>query len=142
MGLDFQGSLGGSGGFVRVDSDSATASFGGADGRGGTIYLEEGCTIDASGGSGSTGGNGLNDGLSGVSSPVAVSFDADGNDSNDSMENGVVLNFGSIITRGGGAGALGGDVVFDGLDAAYAPGPAPGVLDLQGDGVSGEFIAQ
>ena len=142
-GLNLVGSFGGFGGEILVDSDSSLSVAGGADGRGGDITLHAGATIDASGGPGGSGGDGLNDGITlSVTAPVAVTFDADGLDLDDPGENGVVRNLGLILSRGIGAGAFGGDVLFDGLDAALIVGPAPGTLDLFGAGDLGDFLSQ
>ena len=136
------GSFGGFGGEIFVNSDSVFGSIGGGDGRGGNITLEPGGTIDASGGPAGSGGDALNDGAATVTAPIAITFDADGADSDDSAENGVVLNLGLILARGVGTGAFGGDVLFDGLDDTFAPGPDPGTLDLLGDGALGDFLNQ
>jgi hypothetical protein len=142
LGRSVVGSFGGFGGAILVDSDSAFA-VGGVDGRGGNITLEAGGVIDASGGSAGSGGDALNDGFfQSVTVPIAVTFEADGIDSDDSAENGIVLNFGLILARGVGTGAFGGDVLFDGLNGLFAPGPDPGTLDLFGDGALGDFLSQ
>lgn len=141
-GLGFVGSFGGFGGEILIESDSPASVGGGGDGRGGDITLHAGATIDASGGSAGSGGDGLNDGTVDVTTPVAVIFDADGDDSDLPGENGIVLNLGIIISRGTGPGAFGGDVLFDGLDSLLAPGPLPGFLDLFGDGDVGDFLSQ
>ena len=144
FGLSFLGSFGGFGGRVTAESDSASVSVGGADGRGGDITLGSGATIDVSGGTGDVGGDGLNDLAVGVTVPVAVTLDADGLDSDDPSENGVVQNLGTILGRGGPFDGNGGDVLFDGLDAGLAVGPAPGFLDLLGSGAGflGDFLSQ
>jgi len=144
-GLAIAGSFGGLGGGVTADSDSAVILVGGGDGRGGDITLNQGATIDVSGGPGDLGGDALNDLVTpSVTSPTAVIFDADGPDSDDPSENGVVRNLGTILGRGAPFGGNGGDVLFDGLDAGLAVGPAPGFLDLlgSGTGVLGDFLSQ
>lgn len=142
-GLGFVGSFGGFGGDILIESDSPASGGGGGDGRGGDITLHAGATVDASGGPGGSGGDGLNDGITlSVTSPVAVTFDSDGDDSDDPAENGIVRNLGLILSRGIGTGAIGGDVLFDGLDASLSVGPLPGVLDLLGSGALGDFLSQ
>jgi hypothetical protein len=145
FGLSIAGSFGGLGGSVTADSDSASVGVGGADGRGGDITLNPGATIDVSGGPGDLGGDALNDlATSSVTAPTAVIFDADGLDSDDPSENGVVRNLGTILGRGAAFGGNGGDVLFDGLTAGLAVGPAAGFLDLlgSGTGVLGDFLSQ
>jgi hypothetical protein len=126
---------GGMGGIVNALSDSDL------DGRGGDITLYEGATLDLSGGEGFVGGEGLNDGFPGATFPIAVLFDADGANSNNPMENGVVRNLGLIVSHGAPSNGDGGDVRFDGLDDGLNIGPAPGSLDLQaaGSGQNGGF---
>ena len=144
-GLNVAGAYGGFGGSVTADSDSSTISAGGGDGRGGDITLNQGATIDVSGGPGGFGGDALNDLVTlQVTLPAAVIFDADGADSDDPSENGVVRNLGTILGLGAPSGGNGGDVLFDGLTAALAVGPAPGFLDLSGSGVGalGDFLSQ
>ena len=142
-GLALVGSFGGFGGEILVDSDSLFSVGGGADGRGGDITLHVGAIIDVSGGSAGSGGDALNDGiLFSVTSPVAVTLDSDGIDSDDPGENGIVRNFGTIIARGVGPGSIGGDVLFDGLDSSLNPGPLPGFLDLTGAAQLGDFLSQ
>ena len=119
---------GGMGGIVNAISDNDL------DGRGGDITLYAGATIDLSGGEGSVGGEGFNDGFPGATFPHAVLFDADGANSNNPMENGVVRNLGLIVSHGAPSNGDGGDVRFDGLDDGLNVGPAPGTLDLQGAG--------
>jgi hypothetical protein len=143
-GLGIAGSFGGLGGSVGAESDSPAVGVGGADGRGGDITLHAGATIDVSGGFGGSGGDALNDLASGVTVPVAVIFDADGLNSDDPGENGIVQNLGTIIGRGAVFDGNGGDVLFDGLTAALAVGPSPGALDLSGSGAGflGDFLSQ
>jgi hypothetical protein len=128
----------GLGGLVHAQSDI----MGGADGRGGDITLHAGATIEVSGGVG--GGNALSDGSSSASFPVAVFFDADGNDSNNPLENGVVQNFGLIIARGEPENGKGGDIRFDGLNPALSVGPSSGSMDLMGagSGLGGGFKSE
>jgi len=143
-GLGIAGAYGGLGGAVQVESDSAFVVVGAADGRGGDITLHAGATIDVSGGFGGIGGDALNDLAAGVTTPVAVIFDADGADSDDAAENGIVQNFGTILGRGAPFDGNGGDVLFDGLDSGFVPGPAAGFLDLSGSGLGflGDFLSQ
>jgi hypothetical protein len=142
VGLSLVGSLGGFGGEILADSDSVISS-GGGDGRGGDITLHSGAVIDASGGPAGSGGDALNDGFpSSVLGPVAVTLDADGLDSDDPAENGIVLNLGTVIAQGVGAGSIGGDVLFDGLDSGLSPGPSPGFLDATGVAADGDFLSQ
>jgi len=121
---------GGLGGLVTAHSDSPLVGVG--DGRGGDITLHAGATLDLSGGM--DGGSGLSDASAGATSPTAVTFDADGNNSNDPSENGIVQNLGVIISRGRPKGGRGGDIHFDGLDAGMNVGPAQGSVVLQGSG--------
>jgi hypothetical protein len=75
---------------------------------------------------------------------LAVTFDADGNDSNDPSENGIVLNLGLITSLGAATNGRGGDIFFDGLDASLNVGPAPGSQYLQGSGagLDGSFLGE
>lgn len=138
------GTGGGFGGQLEVDSDYFGIPVGGADGRGGDITLLLGATIDVSGGAGPIGGDALNDDLDGVTTPTCVTFDADGADSDDSGENGIVRNLGTILGRGGANNGNGGDVLFDGLDPALGVGPLPGNIDRLGSGAGfdGDFLSQ
>jgi hypothetical protein len=124
---------GGAGGVVDAQSDCALVTGGLGDGRGGDIMLGSEGTIDVSGGEG--GGDAVNDGLQGATIDLtAVCFDADSRNSNNTSENGVVRNLGTIAARGGSPDGNGGDVRFDGLNGSLTNGPAPGSLDIMGTG--------
>jgi len=134
------GSGGGMGGVVTAHSDSPLIAVGGGDGRGGDITLHADATLDLSGGDG--GGSGMSDALAGATFPTAVTFDADGNNSNDPSENGIVQNLGLITSLGAATNGKGGDIHFDGLDSSSNVGPALGSAYLQGSGagLTGGFL--
>ena len=142
LGLSIAGSSAGWGGSVTANSDSPAATVGGGDGRGGDITLHAGATSTSPAGTAPSAATLAT--FAGVTAPVAVTFDADCLDSDDPSENGIVQNLGTNIGRGGLFDGDGGDVLFDGLTAALAVGPAPGFLDLLGDGAgfTGEFLSQ
>lgn len=144
-GLAIPGSFGGLGGLFMAESDSPSVGVGGADGRGGDITLHAGASIDVTGGFGGFGGDALNDlTIMSVTAPIAVILDADGLNSNDPSENGIVQNLGTIAARGAAFDGNGGDALFDGLTAALAVGPLAGLLDLSGSGAGflGDFLSQ
>jgi hypothetical protein len=123
----------GLGGFVLVESDTDK------DGWAGSITLDGGATIDVGGGEG--GGSGRNNSVDGASAPVCVYFDADGNNSNHPVRNGIVRNLGAIVSRGTSPGGDGGDVRFDGLDENRTVGADPGSLELSGT-EEGGFLSE
>ena len=96
------------------------------------------------GGNGDGGGSGVSNSSSGVTSPVAVTLDADGNNSNDTVENGIVQNLGVITSLGAVTNGKGGDIRLDGLDASLNVGPAAGSVYLQGSGtgLDGSFLSE
>jgi hypothetical protein len=113
---------GGDGGFVEVLTDDDNDDLGGA------ITIQTGAVLDISGGAGTIGGSARNGILN-----EAVILDADGLNGDDPA-NGIVINNGSIIARGGNPDGAGGDVIFDGLKANGTADPLPGLQDLDGAG--------
>lgn len=128
-GIPAGGSPAGHGGTVTANTDSSTSPSGGMDGRGGSITLHAGAAIDVSGGD--------------LTDHESVTFEADGNDSNNSSENGIVANLGVIYANSSSPGAKGGNIRFDGLNhQSQNPGPAPGSIDMQGSGGFGTWASQ
>ena len=128
-------SAGGRGGFLNVLSDTATVA-GANDGRGADIWITAGAVVDVTGGTGTPGGMAF--------PQLAISLDADGINTDDSAENGRVVNQGLIVTRGAATNGAGGSVAFDGLSEFGLVGPAPGNQDRSGSGsgAAGTFTAQ
>ncbi len=124
---------GGFGGRLVVDSDTDT------DGAGGDITLASGVTVNVSAGASTAGGSAIRDLTGGVTvGLVAVVFDADSGA--DSAAGGRVVNNGSILANGTGLLGLGGDVFFDGRDAAGAALPAAGSQSRSGTAGAGDFV--
>jgi hypothetical protein len=127
MGGVSMGGLGGDGGTLTANSGS------------GPITLAATGVVNASGGAGTTGGIGANDSAAGVTTPVAVLFDADSSDT--ALAGGAILNAGTITAdAGAGSSANGGDVQFDGNDGAGGP-PLEGTQSraASGAGLAGDF---
>ncbi|HVE43262.1 MAG TPA: hypothetical protein VNM14_25525 [Planctomycetota bacterium] len=110
---------GGLGGQVVVNTDS------GGNGIGGAITLTSGSVINVSGGTGTVGGFTRNNGgvapaNSTGAATLCVIFDAAGDltATPDGGNEGIVQNLGAIIATGGSPLARGGDVWFDGKNAA------------------------
>ena len=113
--------------------------------------------MDASGGSGSTGGSGRSDGIKGLVAPfpdnqeeIAIFLNCDGAHGNTCNW---MKNEGKLIARGGVHNGNGGDVVYHGIppgvlgtdsaDSGDYPVP-PGMVDTaaDGSGVKGDFAGQ
>jgi len=117
---------------VTVNSDN------GGTAKGGNITVQSVAVIDVSGGAGTIAGGSARTGSPGA----AVTLDAD-NSGNSTVNNGIIVNSGSIVARGGTGTAqgIGGNVLFDGQDlSATIPFPlaSAGSLDLSGS-VAGTF---
>ena len=106
------GGTGGLGGAVDIFCDKQ------ANGYGGNLTIEPAGFIDASGGPGTIGGSGRNDGGWGIAlfpeeqEQLSVLLNSDG--IHGSPKDGVLLNLGTIITKGGAGDGWGGDVMFHG----------------------------
>ena len=129
---------GGLGGQFNILTDSN------ADGIGGNLTIEADGLIDASGGAGARGGSARNDGTwdiamfpEGIES-IAVLLNSDG--LHGTPRDGVTVNRGRIICRGGASGGGGGDVIYHG-NGADQKDPVSGTVELQahGTGQTGNY---
>jgi len=126
----------------------------GHDRQSGTLIIESDGVIDASGGSGSTGGSARNDGKAGSVAlfpvqqndefdieSIAVLINSDGVHGSD---RGWIDNRGQIIARGGKVNGKGGDVVFHGKRQDGNETPLPGNVVNTGDasGAPGDFAGE
>ncbi|HVV88561.1 MAG TPA: hypothetical protein VHE35_36205 [Kofleriaceae bacterium] len=110
----------------------------------GVLTIEADGVIDASGGNGSVGGSGRNDGMD----AAVASWPVDQSDeysveqisvliNSDGVHGGAtgwIVNDGLIIARGGHANGSGGDVFFHGTGPDRLGTPTPGRIDDAGDG--------
>ena len=135
------GGTGGLGGAVDIFSD---ANF---DGFGGNLLIETTGVIDASGGTGTIGGSGRNNGGAGAANfpdeieMIAVLINCDGihGSSANWLE-----NRGWIIARGGAANGNGGDIVYHGISPDRDSSPPSGNIDnaASGTGRPGDYGAE
>jgi hypothetical protein len=123
---------GGLGGQFNILTDSN------ANGIGGNLTVTAEGVIDGSGGNGAVGGSARNDGTwdvaifpQGIES-IAVLLNSDG--LHGTPRDGVTVNLGRIIVRGGASGGAGGDVEFHGKGLDGADDPSPGSVDSSADG--------
>ena len=125
------GGTGGLGGAVEIFSDNNH------DGYGGNLLLDSSCVIDASGGSGTTGGDARHDDTPSVASfpdnqeEIAVLINCDGKHGNTANW---LLNDGMIIARGGAPNGNGGDVAYHGIAPDGNVSPPSGNVDTSGSG--------
>jgi hypothetical protein len=125
------GGTGGLGGAVDIFCDLK------ANGYGGNLTIEPEGFIDASGGPGTIGGSGRNDGGWGIAlfpneqEKISVLLNSDG--IHGSPKDGVLLNLGTIITRGASGDGWGGDVMFHGRGIDTSD-PLPGHVEADGSG--------
>jgi hypothetical protein len=141
------GGTGGGGGFVYVFSGD------GHDRMSGTLIISPDGVIDASGGSGTTGGSARNNGAGGVNlwpsvqtdeldvEQIAVLINSDGVHGAD---RGWIDNQGKIIARGGATNGAGGDVVYHGRRQDGNETPLSGDVENMGDGTGlrGDFSGE
>jgi hypothetical protein len=133
------GGTGGTGGLLYVFTDDDHGGPGP-----GNLVVETDGVLDASGGAGTIGGSGRNDGADGsvASWPVSqtdeyaveqigVLLNSDGVHGG---ATGSLDNQGLILTRGGHSNGSGGDVFFHGRDVSGSSTPQPGRIDDSGDG--------
>jgi hypothetical protein len=126
------GGEGGQGGILDLFSDDNH------NGVGGDLTIESTGLIDVSGGPGATGGSARNNGGAGVAmfpthqEDIAVLLNSDG--MHGGPTNGVLINHGMVIARGGASDGWGGDVMFHGRQEDADLDPDPGMMDLSGDG--------
>ena len=127
------GGRGGDGGPLNVFTDTD------ADGIGGDLTIEPSGVIDVSGGDGSVGGSARNNGVHGVAlfpddqHLIAVLLDSDCAPGGP-MQDGRLLNLGTVIARGGADDGWGGDVMFHGRRPDAQIDPLPGVIFTEGHG--------
>ena len=125
------GGTGGLGGAVDIFSDHNY------DGIGGHLLIATTGVIDASGGAGTIGGSGRNNGGGGVAGfpdemeLIAVLINCDGK--HGTTEN-WLDNQGLIIARGGAANGNGGDIVYHGISPDRDSSPPSGNIDNAGNG--------
>lgn len=125
------GGTGGLGGAVDIFSDHNY------DGIGGHLLIATTGMIDASGGAGTIGGSGRNNGGGGVAGfpdemeLIAVLINCDGK--HGTTEN-WLDNQGLIIARGGAANGNGGDIVYHGISPDRDSSPPSGNIDNAGNG--------
>jgi hypothetical protein len=125
------GGTGGLGGAVDIFCDKQ------ANGYGGNLTIEPEGYIDASGGPGTIGGSGRNDGGWGIAlfpeeqEQISVLLNSDG--IHGTPKDGVLLNLGTIITKGAPGDGWGGDVMFHGR-GADTDDPLPGHVESDGSG--------
>jgi hypothetical protein len=132
------GGAGGLGGAVNIFSDNNH------EGYGGNLLLDTTCVIDASGGSGSTGGDARHDNTDSVASfpdnqeEIAVLINCDGMHGN---THNWLQNSGMIVARGGAPNGNGGDVAYHGIAPDGSVSPPPGNVDTSGSGsgAAGDF---
>ena len=123
------GGTGGLGGAVDIFSD---ANY---DGIGGHLLIATTGVIDASGGAGTIGGSGRNNGGGGVAAfpdemeMIAVLINCDGK--HGTTEN-WLDNRGLIIARGGAANGNGGDIIYHGISPDRDSSPPSGNIDNAG----------
>ena len=136
------GGVGGQGGILHIWTDTNH------NGIGGEFVIQPSGVIDVSGGSGSIGGSGRNNGGEGVAlfpvhmEQLSVLIDTEtiGGNSKD----GVVENLGVIISRGGAANGAGGDVMFHGRMRTGEDKTVSGHTEQQGHGTGphGDFAGE
>jgi hypothetical protein len=125
------GGTGGLGGAVDIFCDANT------DGFGGDLTIEPAGFIDASGGPGEIGGSGRNDGGWGIAlfpqqqEQISVLLNSDG--IHGTPKAGVLLNLGTIITKGAPGDGWGGDVMFHGR-GTDTNDPLPGHVEADASG--------
>jgi hypothetical protein len=125
------GGTGGLGGAVDIFCDKQ------ANGYGGNLTIEPEGFIDASGGPGTIGGSGRNDGGWGIAlfpeeqEQISVLLNSDG--IHGTPKDGVLLNLGTIITKGAPGDGWGGDVMFHGR-GTDTDDPLPGHVEADGAG--------
>ena len=144
------GGIGGGGGMIYFFSDN---NHNGVQVCKGNLDVTPTGVLDASGGTGSTGGSGRNNGTSGVApfpemqEEIAVFLNCDGEHGNTCNW---MKNEGQVIARGGVHNGNGGDVVYHGIPPGVlgTGGPnsgdypvPPGMVDTSADGsgVKGDF---
>lgn len=125
------GGTGGLGGAVDIFCDRNT------DGFNGDLTIEPQGFIDASGGPGTIGGSGRNDGGWGIANfpegqeQISVLLNSDG--IHGTPKAGVLLNLGTIITKGAAGDGWGGDVMFHGR-GIDTDDPLPGHVEADASG--------
>ena len=135
------GGTGGLGGAVDIFSDHNY------DGIGGHLLIAKTGLIDASGGAGTIGGSGRNNGRDGVAGfpdemeLIAVLINCDGK--HGTTEN-WLDNQGLIVARGGAANGNGGDIIYHGISPDRDSSPPSGNIDNAGNGsgLPGDFGAE
>jgi hypothetical protein len=120
------------------------------NGIGGNLTIEAGGVLDASGGSGTVGGSARNNGVgsSDVASfpdhidEIAILLNSDG--IHGTTRDGVLVNLGRVVAKGGATGGTGGDVAFHGKAADGGPNPLEGDVETDGDGSgpAGQFRSE
>jgi len=135
------GGTGGLGGAVDIFSDHNY------DGIGGHLLIATTGLIDASGGAGTIGGSGRNNGRDGVAGfpdeveLIAVLINCDGK--HGTTDN-WLDNQGLIVARGGAANGNGGDIIYHGISPDRDSSPPSGNIDNAGNGsgLPGDFGAE
>jgi len=142
-----QGGIGGGGGLIYVFTGN------GHNFMSGILLIAPDGVIDSSGGDGTTGGSGRNNGGDGVNlfpsnqndeydvEQIAVLINSDGVHGGD---RGYIDNQGKVITSGGKSNGNGGDVVYHGRQQDGNETPLPGDVENMGDGtgMSGDFAGE
>jgi hypothetical protein len=143
------GGTGGGGGFIYVFTDN---NHGGT--HGGILIIETDGLIDASGGTGTIGGNARSDGRPNAVAiwPVKQDDEFDvqqvsvliNSDGKHGVATGYIDNRGHIVVRGGAANGAGGDVQYHGRRQDGNETPLPGAVDMAGvgSGLAGDFAGE
>jgi len=118
------------------------------DGIGGNLHVETTGVIDVSGGAGAHGGSARNNGGVGVAlfpehqEQLAVLLNSETIEG--APQDGILVNLGTVIARGGARGGWGGDIMYHGRLPDGGEHPVPGQLEIAGDGDGrpGDFAAE